>query len=108
MNFKFISLASQPLYRFFIFSPQLTVILETEVTERSVKWHQFYNIITNFKEVIIKKKHTIISCILIVGIIFSGLALADSQRTGHRKSHGFKQHPRGYGLQLLAGYQQKT
>jgi polyhydroxyalkanoate synthesis regulator phasin len=55
-----------------------------------------------------KKKHTIISCVLIVGIIFSGLALADSQRTGHRKGHGFKQHHKGYGLQLLAGYQQKN
>ena len=55
-----------------------------------------------------KKKHTIISCVLIVGIIFSGLALADSQRTGHRKGHGFKQHQKGGGLQLLAGYQQKN
>ena len=55
-----------------------------------------------------KKNHTIISCVLIVGIIFSGLALADSQRTGHRKGHGFKQHHKGYGLQLLAGYQQKN
>ncbi len=55
-----------------------------------------------------KKKHIIISCVLVVGIIFSGLALADSQRTGHRKGFGFKQHPKGGGLQLLAGYQQKN
>ena len=55
-----------------------------------------------------KKKHIIISCILVVGIIFSGLALADSQRTGHRKGLGFKQHHKGGGLQLLAGYQQKN
>ena len=54
------------------------------------------------------KKHIIISCVLVVGIIFSGLAIADSQRTGHRKSFGFKQHPKGHGLQLLAGYQQKN
>ena len=55
-----------------------------------------------------KKKHTILSGVLIVGIILSGRALADSQRTGHRKGHGFKQHHKGYGLQLLAGYQQKN
>ena len=55
-----------------------------------------------------KKKHIIISCILVVGIIFSGLALADSQRTGHRKGLGFKQHHKGGDLQLLAGYQQKN
>ncbi len=52
-----------------------------------------------------KKKHIIlISCILVAGIIFSGLALADS----HRKGLGFKQHHKGGGLQLLAGYQQKN
>ncbi len=55
-----------------------------------------------------KKKHIIISCVLVVGIIFSGLAIADSQRTGHRKGLGFKQHHKGSGLQLLAGYQQKN
>jgi len=55
-----------------------------------------------------KKKHIIISCVLVIGIIFSGLALADSQRTGHRKGLGFKQHHKGGGLQLLAGYQQKN
>jgi hypothetical protein len=54
-----------------------------------------------------QKKHIIISCVLVVGIIFSGLALADSQRTGHRKDYEFKQHHQG-GLQLLAGYQQKN
>ena len=55
-----------------------------------------------------KKKHIITSCVLIVGIIFSGLAVADSQRTGHRKGFGFKQHHNGGGLQLLARYQQKN
>jgi hypothetical protein len=55
-----------------------------------------------------KKKHIITSCVLIVGIIFSGLAVADSQRTGHRKGFGFKQHHKGGGLQLLAEYQQKN
>ena len=55
-----------------------------------------------------KKKHIIISCVLVVGIIFCGLALADSQRTDHRKGLGFKQHHKGGGLQLLAGYQQKN
>ena len=54
------------------------------------------------------KKHIIISCVLVVGIIFCGLALADSQRTDHRKGLGFKQHHKGGGLQLLAGYQQKN
>jgi len=53
-----------------------------------------------------KKKHIIISCVLVVGIIFSGLALAESQRSGHRKGLGFKQHHKGGGLQLLAAYQQ--
>ena len=55
-----------------------------------------------------KKKHIIISCVLAVGIIFSGLAIADSQRTGHRKGLGFKQHHKGGVLQLLAGFQQKN
>ncbi len=54
-----------------------------------------------------KKKHIIISCVLAVGIIFSGLAFADSQRTDHRKGIRFKQHHKG-GLQLLAAYQQKN
>jgi len=53
------------------------------------------------------KKHIIITGILVVSIIFSGLALAGSQRTGHRKGFGSKQHHRG-GLQLLAAYQQKN
>jgi len=56
-----------------------------------------------------KKKYTIIiSCVLVAGIILSGLALAGSQWTGHRKGFGFKQHNRGSGLQLLAEYQQKN
>jgi hypothetical protein len=55
-----------------------------------------------------KKKHIIISCVLVVGIIFGGLAFADNQRIGHRKGLGFNQHHKGGGLQLLAGYQQKN
>ena len=55
-----------------------------------------------------KKRHIIISCILVVGIIFSGLAVAESHRTGHRKGFGFKHHHKGAGLQLLARYQQKN
>ncbi len=55
-----------------------------------------------------KKKHIIISSILAVSIIFSGLALAESHRTGHRKGFGYKQHHKGGGLQLLARYQQKN
>jgi len=55
-----------------------------------------------------KKKHIIVSCVLVAGIIISGLALADNQRTGHRKGFGFKQYQRGDGLQLLVRYQQKN
>jgi hypothetical protein len=51
-----------------------------------------------------KKKHIIISSILAVSIIFSGLALAES----HRKGFGYKQHHKGSGLQLLVIYQQKN
>ena len=55
-----------------------------------------------------QKKHIIITSVLIVGLIFSGLAIADSQRTGHHKGFGFKKHHRGDGLQLLVRYQQKN
>jgi polyhydroxyalkanoate synthesis regulator phasin len=55
-----------------------------------------------------KKKPIIISCVLVASIIFSGLALADSQRTGHHKGHGIKQHHKGGVLQLLVRYQQKN
>ena len=55
-----------------------------------------------------KKKHIIITSVLVVSIILSGLALADSQRTNHRKGFGFKQHDKGGGLQLLVRYQQKN
>jgi len=55
-----------------------------------------------------KKKHIIISCILAVSIIFSGLALADSQRAGHRQGFRSKQHHQGGMLQMLAAYQQKN
>jgi len=55
-----------------------------------------------------KNKPIIIIGVLVVGIIVSGLAFADSQRTGHRKGSGFKQHQKGSGLQLLVRYQQKN
>jgi len=55
-----------------------------------------------------QKKHIIISCILVVSIIFSGLALADSQRAGHRQGFRSKQHHQGGMLQMLAAYQQKN
>ena len=55
-----------------------------------------------------KKKHIIISCILVAGIIFTGLALADSKGPDHRKGSGFKQHHKGGGLELLVRYQQKN
>ena len=54
-----------------------------------------------------KKTHIIIS-VLVTGIILSGLALAESQRTGHRKGFGFKEYHKGGGLQLLVRYQQKN
>ena len=55
-----------------------------------------------------KTKHVIISCVLVAGIILSGLALADSQGAGDRRGFGFKQHHIAGGLMLLAKYQQKN
>ena len=56
-----------------------------------------------------KKKHTIIiSCVLVAGIIISGMALADSKGKGDHRDIGFKKHHRGGGLMLLAKYQQKN
>jgi hypothetical protein len=55
-----------------------------------------------------QKKPIIISCVLVISIIFSGLALADSQRSGHRQGFGSKQHHQGGILQMLAAYQQKN
>ena len=54
------------------------------------------------------KKHIIIICLLVAGIILSGLALADSHRTDHRKGFGIKPYHNSGGLQLLARYQQKN
>jgi len=56
-----------------------------------------------------KTKHTlIISCVLVAGIILSGLAFADSQGKGGRQGSGFKQRHKGGGLMLLAKYEQKN
>lgn len=56
-----------------------------------------------------KTKHTIIlSCVLVVGLIFSGLALADDPAKGARQGFGYKRHRSGGGLMLLATYQQKN
>jgi hypothetical protein len=55
-----------------------------------------------------KKKHIIISCVLVAGIIISGMALADSQGTVDRRGHGFKKGHKGFGLMLLAKYEQKN
>ena len=54
-----------------------------------------------------KKTFIIISCVLAVGIIFSGLALADSHGKGHRNAFGYKHRGKG-DLQMLARYQQKN
>ena len=55
-----------------------------------------------------KTKHIIISCVLVAGVIFSGLALAGSQRAGDRLGFGLKQRHKAGGLMLLAKYQQKN
>ncbi|MGD2095942.1 MAG: hypothetical protein PVG35_00085 [Desulfobacterales bacterium] len=56
-----------------------------------------------------KTKHTIIlSCMLAVGIIFSGMALAGGPAKGAHTGFGFKHHRSGGGLTLLARYQQKN
>ncbi len=56
-----------------------------------------------------KTKHTIIiSCVLVVGIILSGLAFADGQGKGNRQGFGFKQGHKGGGLMLLAKYERKN
>lgn len=56
-----------------------------------------------------KTKHTIIlSCVLVVGLIFSGLSLADDPAKGAHQGFGFKRHRSGGGLMLLAKYQQKN
>ena len=56
-----------------------------------------------------KTKHTmIISCVLVLGIILSGLAFADGQGKGSRQGSGFKKGHKGGGLMLLAKYEQKN
>ena len=57
-----------------------------------------------------KKKNItiIICCVLVAGIILSGLAFAGSQGTGDRQDFKFKQHQKSSGLFLLAKYQQKN
>lgn len=54
------------------------------------------------------KNILILSCVLVVGIVFSGLALADNPAKGASKGFGFKGHRSGGGLMLLARYQQKN
>ena len=66
------------------------------------------NLKTNRKEIIMKTKHIIISCVLVVGIILSGLALANNQGAGDRRGFGSKQRHKASGLMLLAKYQQKN
>ena len=66
------------------------------------------NLKTNRKEIIMKTKHIIISCVLVVGIILSGLALANNQGAGDRRGFGSKQRHKAGGLMLLAKYQQKN
>ena len=56
-----------------------------------------------------KRKHILIlSCVLVVGITFSGLALAENPAQGARPGFGFKQQHSGGGLVMLAKYQQKN
>ncbi|MGD8666710.1 MAG: hypothetical protein PVI38_10620 [Desulfobacterales bacterium] len=56
-----------------------------------------------------KTTHMIIlSCVLVVGIIFSGWALAGDPAKGAPKGFGFKGHRSGGGLMLLARVQQKN
>lgn len=56
-----------------------------------------------------KTKYTIIiSCILVAGIILSGLALAEVQQKGSRQGFGYKYRHKGGGLMLLAKYEQKN
>lgn len=50
----------------------------------------------------------ILSCVLVVAIIFSGLALADDAARGAHRGFGHKRHHSGGGLMLLAKYQQKN
>lgn len=55
-----------------------------------------------------KKIQTIIvASVLVMGMVLSGLAFADSQGKGHRQGFGFKGRPID-GLMLLARYQQKN
>jgi len=56
-----------------------------------------------------KKSQTIlVASVLAIGIVFSGLAIADSSGKGYCRGFGFKQHHKGGGLMLLAKYQQKN
>ena len=55
-----------------------------------------------------KKIQTIIiTSVVVMGMVLSGLAFADSPRKGHRQGFGFKARPAG-GLMLLARYEQKN
>ena len=49
-----------------------------------------------------------IASILVMGLVFSGLALAGGPGKGDRRGFGFKPRHSGGGLMLLANYQQKN
>ena len=50
----------------------------------------------------------VVASVLVMGMIFSGLALAGSQGKGHRQGYGLKPRLQGGGLSLLVKYQQKN
>jgi hypothetical protein len=56
-----------------------------------------------------KKIQTIIvASVLVMGMVLSGPAFADSQGKGDRRGFGFKQRHKGGGLMMLAKYQQRN
>ena len=56
-----------------------------------------------------KKIQTIIvASLLVMGMVFCGLAFAESQGKGDRQGFAFKQRHKGGGLMLLAKYQQRN
>ena len=56
-----------------------------------------------------KKSQTIlVTSVLVIGIVFSGFAIADNSGKSGRQGFGFKHRHKGGGLMLLAKYQQKN